>query len=222
MNTKNLTLINIALIIAVLILFYLQFSTNSSDSNKETSTEIENEELVATDIPNSTSSLQAANESASSFDFSTLKIAYVNSDTVSTYYSFAKDVQSSLLKKQKSAENQVKNKYKDYQKMVDDYQQSAKIMGQSEAEEKAQRIGLLEKEIMQLEQTLNQKLSNEELQITTNYITKTNTYMQKIGKQLGYDYVMSYRLGGPMLYANTDLDITREVIELLNIEYNSK
>ena len=220
MNTKNLTLVNIALIIAVLILFYLQFSTKSSDSNKETPAQTENEELVATDIPNST--LQAANESSSSFDFSTLKIAYVNSDTVSTYYSFAKDVQSSLLKKQKSAENQVKNKYKDYQKMVDDYQQSAKIMGQSEAEEKAQRIGLLEKEIMQLEQTLNQKLSNEELQITTNYITKTNTYMQKIGKQLGYDYVMSYRLGGPMLYANTDLDITREVIELLNIEYNSK
>ena len=114
MNTKNLTLINIALIIAVLILFYLQFSTKSSDSNKETPAQTENEELVATDIPNST--LQAANESSSSFDFSTLKIAYVNSDTVSTYYSFAKDVQSSLLKKQKSAENQVKNKYKDYQK----------------------------------------------------------------------------------------------------------
>ncbi|MDG2369345.1 MAG: OmpH family outer membrane protein, partial [Flavobacteriales bacterium] len=122
---------------------------------------------------------------------------------------------------QSSAKNQVKNKYNEYQRMVDDYQQSAKIMGQSEAEEKAQKIGLLENEIMQLEQSLNQKLSNDELQLTTDYVTQTNVYMQKIGEQLGYDYVLSYRLGGEMLYANPNLDITNEVIIMLNNEYKS-
>jgi outer membrane protein len=218
MSNKNSTIINLILIIAVAILFYLQFSTSNdspnineiSSSNDTTISNVANEYLVPT-----------INKNISEEDFTNLKIAFVNSDTVSTHYLFAKDVQKSLLKKQSSAKNQVKNKYNEYQRMVDDYQQSAKIMGQSEAEEKAQKIGLLENEIMQLEQSLNQKLSSEELQLTTDYVTQTNVYMQKIGKQLGYDYVLSYRLGGEMLYANPNLDITNEVIIMLNNEYKS-
>ena len=218
MNIKNLTIINLILIIAVAILFYLQLV--SSNGNP-----IVNEINTANDSINSTvlneEFISPLNESISNYDFSNLKVAFVNSDTVSIHYLFAKDVQKSLLKKQNSAKSQVKNKYNEYQRMVDDYQQSAKIMGQSEAEEKAQKIGILENEIMQLEQALNQKLSNEELQVTTKYVTKTNVYMQKIGKKLGYDYVLSYRLGGEMLYANPKLDITNQVILMLNDEYKS-
>ena len=218
MSSKNLTIINLILIIAVAILFYLQLSSSNGKAiSKETSTinDTLNHEVLNEEFSSS------LNDSISTYDFSNLKVAFVNSDTVSTHYLFAKDVQKSLLKKQNSAKNQVKNKYNEYQRMVDDYQQSAKIMGQSEAEEKAQRIGLLENEIMQLEQSLNQKLSTEELQVTTKYVTQTNVYMQKIGKKLGYDYVLSYRLGGEMLYANPNLDITNEVIKLLNDEYKS-
>ena len=50
---------------------------------------------------------------------------------------------------------------------------------------------------------------------------KTNDFMQDIGQRLGYDYVMSYRVGGAMLYANPNHDITNEIIELLNQEYKS-
>ena len=218
MSIKNLTIINLILIIAVAILFYLQLSSsNVGPLSNETNTT--NDTINADALIEEFSS--PLNDSISAYDFSNLKVAFVNSDTVSTHYLFAKDVQQSLLKKQKSAKNQVKNKYNEYQRMVDDYQQSAKIMGQSEAEEKAQRIGLLENEIMQLEQALNQKLSTEELQVTTKYVTQTSVYMQKIGKKLGYDYVLSYRLGGEMLYANPKLDITNQVIIMLNDEYKS-
>ena len=218
MSNKNTTIINLILIIAVAILFYLQLST-SNDSPKTNEISSSNDTIVS----NSANEylVPPINKKISEQDFTNLKIAFVNSDTVSTHYLFAKDVQKSLLKKQSSAKNQVKNKYNEYQRMVDDYQQSAKIMGQSEAEEKAQKIGLLENEIMQLEQSLNQKLSNDELQLTTDYVTQTNVYMQKIGEQLGYDYVLSYRLGGEMLYANPNLDITNEVIIMLNNEYKS-
>ena len=47
--------------------------------------------------------------------------------------------------------------------------------------------------------------------------------MQIIGQSLGFDYVLSYRIGGPMLYANPNLDITTRIIDLLNKKYqNSK
>ena len=218
MKFTYLSILNSILIAAIAFVLIFKLNSNSSESDiSQKPSESAVIEKPANPLPATTSSV--AN---STIDFSNLKIAFVNSDTVSTYYQFAKDVQASLLKKQSSAEKQIKNKYKEYERMVNEYQQSAKIMGQSEAQEKGQQIALLEQEIMQLEQSLNQKLTTEELKITSNYVTQTNTYMQGIGKQLGYDYVLSYRMGGPMLYANAELDITGQVIELLNIEYKAK
>ncbi len=218
MKFTYLSILNSILIAAIAFVLIFKLNSNSAESDiSQKPSESAVIEKPANPLPATTSSV--AN---STIDFSNLKIAFVNSDTVSTYYQFAKDVQASLLKKQSSAEKQIKNKYKEYERMVNEYQQSAKIMGQSEAQEKGQQIALLEQEIMQLEQSLNQKLTTEELKITSNYVTQTNTYMQGIGKQLGYDYVLSYRMGGPMLYANAELDITGQVIELLNIEYKAK
>ena len=80
--------------------------------------------------------------------------------------------------------------------MVSEYQQAAEIMGQNEATEKAQVIAMLEQEIMQLEQKLSQDLVEEELKASNAFINKTDKFLQKIGVNLGFYYVLSYRLGG--------------------------
>ena len=152
---------------------------------------------------------------------SSIKIAYVNSDTVSKYYDFAALIQTKLLNKRSSAENQLKDKMSSYQKLRADFEKAAPIMGEREKIEKAQNIMTLEQEIMRVEQDLTDQLAQEELLLTESYILKTNEYMQIIGKELGYDFVLSFRIGGPMLYADSSHDITEEVIQLLNKRYNS-
>ena len=150
-----------------------------------------------------------------------IRIAYVNSDTVSKYYDFAALIQTKLLNKRSSAENQLKDKMSSYQKLRADFEKAAPIMGEREKMEKAQNIMTLEQEIMRVEQDLTDQLAQEELLLTESYILKTNEYMQIIGKELGYDFVLSFRIGGPMLYADSSHDITKEVIQLLNKRYNS-
>ena len=150
-----------------------------------------------------------------------MRIAFVNSDTVSKYYDFAEKIQTSLLNKRNAAENQFKDKMNNYQKLRSDFEKAAPIMGEREKMEKAQNIMALEQEIMKFEQDLSEQLAQEELKITEDYILKTHEYMQVIGKELGYDYVLSFRIGGPMLYADPTHDITQDVIELLNERYNS-
>ena len=150
-----------------------------------------------------------------------VNIAYVNSDTVSKYYNYAKKLQKSLSTKRAEAESQIKNKYSSYEVLVREFEKASPIMGDREKMEKAQKIRMLEQEIMQVEQQLSQQLSSEELRLTEKYILKTNEFMQEIGKTLGFDYVMSYRVGGAMLYANSELDITFKIIELLNNQYDT-
>ena len=201
MNTSSHKLLTFALLVAVGVLYFLHFS--SKNPSEPTSNDTK---------PITRSSTNTGQN---------LKIAYVNSDTVSKHYLFAEKIQTSLLAKRSSAENQIKGKYNSYEKMVTEYQNEAPIMGQREAAEKAQNIGLLEQEIMKLEKDLSDRLALEEMQLTTDYIKKTDVFMQKIGRKLGYDYVLSYRLGGPMLFADSIHEITSEIIIELNKEYNS-
>jgi outer membrane protein len=199
MKTSLQKLLTTVLFIAVGVLYFIHFSTVNS------------KEEITTNTQPSTKNFSSSQN---------LKIAYVNSDTVSKHYLFAEKIQTSLLAKRSSAENQIKGKYSSYEKMVVEYQNEAPIMGQREAAEKAQNIGLLEQEIMKLEKDLSDRLALEEMELTTDYIKKTDVFMQKIGRKLGYDYVLSYRLGGSMLFADSVHEITSEIIKELNKEYN--
>mgnify|MGYP006084594325 CR=1 FL=1 len=181
-------------------LYFLHFSSSSRNEN------ISSVEKALT--------IQPLNEES-------LNIAFVNSDTVSKYYEFAKKIQKTLSTKRSEAEGQIKSKYFAYENLVQEFEKSSPIMGDREKMEKAQKIRLLEQEIMQVEQQLSGQVSRQELELTQGYIEKTSGYMQEIGKTLGYDYVMSYRLGGAMLYANEQHDITTQIINLLNERYES-
>jgi len=188
------------LFVLLAVLYFIQFSSSSNTENIPT---VEKE-----------LSIQPLNEGG-------LNIAFVNSDTVSKYYEFAKKIQKTLTTKRSEAEGQIKSKYFAYESLVQEFEKASPIMGDREKMEKAQKIRLLEQEIMQVEQQLSEQVSRQELELTQSYIVKTNDYMQEIGKTLGYDYVMSYRIGGAMLYANERHDITSEIIKLLNERYES-
>ncbi len=205
------------LFISIFVLFLLQFNQNKEFSTSKNSTSKIADENI--DIENEQPTFNFQKNQIK--DSSSLRIAYVNSDTVSKYYKYAQKVQSTLLSKRNAAEKQIKNKYKSYEGLVKEFEKASPIMGEREKMEKAQKIRLLEQEIMKVEQELSQQLANEEIIMTQSYVVKTNEYMQVIGKKLGFDYVLSYRVGGPMLYANSNLDITSNIINLLNTSYQS-
>ena len=200
MTKSTHQILYIILFVLLAVLYFIQFSSSTNTENIPT---IEKELAI-----------QPLNEGG-------LNIAFVNSDTVSKYYEFAKKIQKTLTNKRSEAEGQIKSKYFAYESLVQEFEKASPIMGDREKMEKAQKIRLLEQEIMQVEQQLSEQVSRQELELTQSYIVKTNDYMQEIGKTLGYDYVMSYRVGGAMLYANERHDITNEIIKLLNERYES-
>ena len=200
MTKSTHQILYIILFVLLAVLYFIQFSSSTNNENIPT---VEKELAI-----------QPLNEGV-------LNIAFVNSDTVSKYYEFAKKIQKTLTTKRSEAEGQIKSKYFAYESLVQEFEKASPIMGDREKMEKAQKIRLLEQEIMQVEQQLSEQVSRQELELTQSYIVKTNDYMQEIGKTLGYDYVMSYRVGGAMLYANERHDITNEIIKLLNERYES-
>ena len=60
-----------------------------------------------------------------------INIAYVNSDTVSKYYEYAKNSKD-LTNKRSEAENQIKSKYFAYESLVKEFEKASPIMGDRE------------------------------------------------------------------------------------------
>ncbi len=210
MDNKKQSIINIVLAIAVVILLILHFTSNKSSNTATDTSKVMTEEDSAQAILNSPPK-----------SVGDLKVAFVNSDSVAKYYDLAKLVEADLVAKQATAESKLKGMYGNYEKKKIALEKEYKILGQTELNQKMEELGKMEQEIMIKEQELSQTYANSEMEVTNDYINKTNAYMQNIGKQLGYDYIFSFRLGGQLLYANPEFDITKEIIVLINKEYHA-
>lgn len=208
MDNKKLTIVNIVLAVAVVILFVMHFTCGSSCVNPHNDAAETSEDLDTSVVMTST-------------DGKILRIAWANSDTVTKYYELAKKFESSLLEKQASAQSELESLYGKYEKKKAALEKEAPILGQSELNQKLGELQQLEQQIMATEQQLQNDLMNQEYAANASYLNLTHDFMQEIGKELGYDYIFSYRLGGQLIYTPAGDDITYQLIEKLNTAYKN-
>lgn len=210
MNNKGSLIINGVLGVAIIILFVLQLS--GSENTVEESKTIEPEDKTA--------EIAVVNDNVPT-DFSGLKIAYVNSDSVTARYEYSKQLSKELMAKQTSAENKLRREAEKLQKDAEKFQQAAPIMGPEELERKQGELMQRQQQLQQMEYELSQKLQSKGYEANYEYVMSTDKYLQEIGRELGYDYIFGYRTGDLVMYANPKFDITGQVVEMLNAQYNA-
>jgi outer membrane protein len=210
MNNKGSLIVNSILGLAIIILFVLQFSRDTKSNVTATVAEEEKSELAP-----------VVKKHPSDSNMVGLKIGYVNSDTVTANYLFSKQLNADLMAKQSSAENKLRKEAEKLQADAQKFQQAAPIMGREELERTQAELMKRQEDLQAMEYELSQKLQDKGYKANYDYIMTTDKYLQKIGKELGYDYIFGYRTGDLVMYANPDFDITKHVIELLNNEYNA-
>lgn len=151
------------------------------------------------------------------------KIAYINIDELNEKSIEINDMINEAKKRRNNIEGSLENLNMQYQKKMEDYQNSAKagIASQSDMQMKEKEIMAIEKEAQ------NKQLQMENL---TMDIGEKNTAFQKNVKNYlikwnngRFDYILSYSDAVPsMLLGNTSLEITTEIIDALNAEYKQR
>jgi outer membrane protein len=210
MNNKGSLLVNSILGVAIIILFVLHFSGDTKSNVTDTLVVEEKVEPASVVKKHPADSNRVG-----------LTIGYVNSDTVTANYLFSKQLNADLMAKQSSAENKLRKEAEKLQADAQKFQQGAPIMGREELERTQAELMQRQEELQMMEYELSQKLQDKGYKANYDYIMATDKYLQKIGKELGYDYIFGYRTGDLVMYANPDFDITKQVIELLNNEYRA-
>ncbi|MGZ3863135.1 MAG: OmpH family outer membrane protein [Bacteroidia bacterium] len=203
-------IINIVLIAAVAILFYLY---SSLKKNVET-----------LGMPNqTTAAVQTLTTLPAGANLKDSKIAYINIDSLDYNYQYIIDNSKEIRARQASIEAQYQNMVAKFQSDYQALQEAAQagLRPQAELQKEQARLEQMQYEIAAKEKQMQAlgeetgKKQGEMLRGVSEFIAKLNN-----GR---YDYILAYTSNiSSVLYAKPTLDITKEVIDGLNAEYKAK
>jgi outer membrane protein len=192
---KNASLmLNIVLAIAVAVLYYLHFKDRQpAEAAVKTPATVQGKENV-----------------------------YVNVDSLLTKYEFFKDTQKVLESKKFQLENELATKGRNLQNKAAFFQQKAPTMTMEQGRATEAALQKEQQEILQYRERAAQGLAMEEQKKNEELYNKIYEYLKKYNAQNKYEFVLGYTKGGGILFANTDNDVTKKVLDGLNQEYKDK
>lgn len=192
---KNASLVlNVVLVIAVGVLYYLHFSSNSGSGNE---------------MSNGTDSPVSGN------------VLYINTDSVVMNYNFTKDKSAFIENNNQQREQLLRNKQAAYESAVRKYQSGAAILTDREKAAKEEQIMGMQNELMGLQQQFQQDAMMEEQALLSSIVDTLETFLADYTKGKKVDYVLGYQKNGTIFYRNPANDITTDVTAKLNARYKS-
>ncbi|MEN9523713.1 MAG: hypothetical protein RL065_2090 [Bacteroidota bacterium] len=190
---KNISLvINAVLVVAVAVLFYLHFKSPSSSVGK------------------------AAKISGN------MKIAYVNTDSLLEHYDFYIKSKKELEDEEEKNSNLLNGHAQALQRELEDAQAKASTMNAMQLQFAQENLQKKQQDLMQKKEMLSDEFSKKMQKMTDDLTNKIHDYLKQYNKERNYDYILGFQRGGGILYAQTELDITKEIIKGMNEEYNKE
>lgn len=196
---KNFTIgLNIVLLIAVGILFYLHFS--SSGNNK--------------------SGVVAGGKAVPQGDF---RIAYFEIDSIEAHFDYYKEVSASIQTKAQENGRQLNQLKEAFASKYQELQRTAPGMTQAEVNSKQQELMQMEKTYNSKEQMMNNEMQDESMKKMLDVRQKISDYLKEYNASKGYAFIVANNSESlAFYYKDSAYDITTDVIRGLNEKYKKK
>lgn len=223
MNRSAQLAFNVVLALALGFLYYLHFS---SARPAPAAAPIARPAVVAADpatadsaSPEEVTSVIPPIPAGGSVDSAAVRrIAYVESVKLLEGYKGALAARRQLEAKLKRLEQQHQGAVAAFQTAVQQYQARAASMLDGQRREQEEKLAQQEQQVAQQQQQLQQQAAEEEAKLNEQVLGKVNKLLERYGKEQGYDLILIAG-GGNVAYGRPGLDITPQVLRLLNAEY---
>lgn len=209
MNNRISLLLNVVLLAAVAVLFYLHFKGNTpaSEVAKPAKTDSASPKLTF-DVPK---------------NLAGARVLYINIDSINLRYDAITDLSRETDAYMKNLDARYQKRQMEVQQQYSNYQQRAAAQtisaSEAEAEEKSINAGM--EELAKMERELGQ-LQNNALKKNEKIVTEVSSYFKEYSKTKGIDFILGYGGGSMVMYANDSLDVTSDVLNALNATYRQK
>ncbi len=191
----------------ILFVFMSVLFTNCKDKNATTQ--------ASGSAKDSTAAAQAAIAAGS-------KVMFVNIDSLQDKYTWFKQKNEAMTQKQRSMESAFEAKARNFQNDVVSLQQKAQsgTVPPAQLQKEEQSLGARQQALTGERDRKAKELSDEAMKFNEELRKKIKTVLEEVQKQKGYDYVISYSdaVGSQFWYVNPSLEITTEVLAILNAQ----
>lgn len=189
--------INALLVIAVIILFVKMPGGGESEGDADT---------LSTDV--------------NIVDDGVLTIAYYNSDTMSTQADFVMEIQKEIEASNIRAQQKMENKQKELERWQKGWEEKGPLLPR---EEEQYMIEAQQKqfEAAQFEQNLQMEVGQEQETLMITLYQRLQNYAKGFCQEQNIDMLVSYAMGGNVIYMNPNFEVTKQFLNYCNKEYNS-
>lgn len=154
---------------------------------------------------------------------SLMPIAVINVDSILSQYTFAKESNERLIKKQEDSRVNINTKARQLQNEMADFQRKLEnnaFLSRERAEQESRRLQQKEADLQQLDRQLSQELVVEQQKLSTQLRDSINAAIKTLNKDNKYHLVLSTNsMNDNILFTAPEYDITNEVLTYLNTNY---
>jgi outer membrane protein len=151
-------------------------------------------------------------------------IAYVNIDSVIFKFDMFTDRRAELITKQKSAEAELNSKGTQYEKGVKDYQDKVNkgLITRATAAQMEQALTQQQQELITLRDNLQSNLMEEEQVMNRQILEYITKFLEDNKSLYNYQFILGKSFGGVVLYSDSTMDISQNVIDAVNKKYQAE
>jgi len=156
-------------------------------------------------------------------ELSGIKIAYVEIDTLLAKYNFCIDLNEAMVKKNENVRLTLNQKAtalnKEKQEFQKKYENNA-FMSQERAQQEYNRLAKMEQDLQDLSAKLQNGLMEENNKNGLQFRDSINAFLKEYNKTRRYSLIFSNTGLDNLLYADSAFNITKEIVDGLNVRYS--
>jgi len=194
---RGLLILNLLLLVAVAVLFYLHFSTGKTANVKTSAAK-----------PSATSETEC-------------RIAYFEMDSIENSFTEVKDVKNELGREEDRINSEMASLEKKYRDKIAQYQSQASTMTQVQSEMANRDVLQMQETMKGKKQELDSRYQDLYMRKMRDVKSKIEDFLKEYNNQKGYSYIVAYE-PGLFYYKDTAYNITPDVIKGLNKRYEKK
>ena len=110
----------------------------------------------------------------------------------------------------------------DLDRAIKSYEGEKSKLSQGVRAEREKALGLQQQQLAQYNQSISKQAEEEDNKLTAGVVTQVNAYLEEYGKTEGYKIIFGANGSGNIIYGEDAINITSDVLEGLNQEYDGK
>ncbi|MFV0573496.1 MAG: OmpH family outer membrane protein [Xanthomarina gelatinilytica] len=153
---------------------------------------------------------------------STSDQVYVDVNKLIDGYKRTKIVRAEFEAKAKTLNANVDSLMTDWQNELKIYEKERSKMSTKELELKQELLGNKQQQINNYQQAIQKQIQEEDKKATQTIVNDINDYVKEYGKKHKYTIILGASGSGNIMYANEDADLTEDVLNELNKDFDGK